>query len=251
LQPDEIVKHSSKSLNFAPASGLFGRLFFSLFLTLFAAHSQAQTMTDIPYSFDAAKLQSSADAFHFLRAFVPYFYLEFEANHASLPVLTSLTDVTGWCAGDAHPENFGALLQENGKSLFGVNDMDDAGPCPVILDLARLMVSSRLYNDSIDLSDMIKAYRHGLENKSEDMPVEISQMLKDSEKKGEDPKKSKVDHKSLVRDSKANEVTSKIASEISTAISGRLPRQSTILDMMETSKVGGGSGGLRRYEVLI
>jgi len=33
--------------------------------------------------------------------------------------------------GDAHPENFGTLLQKDGTSVFTVNDVDDSGPCPL------------------------------------------------------------------------------------------------------------------------
>ena len=109
--------------------------------------SQAQEVSsfdDINYQFDASKLDASANTFHFTRSFVDYYYAIIAKNTAQLNIAKAASSFTGWCVGDAHPENFGILLQNNSKSLFSMNDMDDFGPCPLAYDFLRLLVSSRL-----------------------------------------------------------------------------------------------------------
>lgn len=213
----------------------------------------AFALTDVPYTFEQTKLAAADDAFHFLRSYVDYFYLLYNANSKQLPALASFADQAGWCVGDAHPENFGVLIQENDSSIFAMNDVDDAGPCPVVLDLARLMTSTQLYDNSISTDDILKEYRHGLEGKDEKPPEPVVDMLKESAKKGERPEKSRVDPgtNKLVRDAKATEVPAAVVAQLTKAYKSLLPRHADLVDVIETSKVGGGSGGLRRYELLV
>ncbi len=43
--------------------------------------------------------------------------------------------------GDLHIENFGTWRDEEGRLIWGVNDLDEAWPAPYTLDLARLTAS--------------------------------------------------------------------------------------------------------------
>src|SRR5205807_1909375 len=45
---------------------------------------------------------------------------------------------------DLHVENFGTWRDEEGRLIWGVNDLDEAWPCAYTLDLARLTTSAYL-----------------------------------------------------------------------------------------------------------
>ena len=218
-----------------------------------AADLESLPLQDPSYQFDASKLAAADNAFHFLRTFVDYYYLLIAQNQTNLPAIKSLMGTTGWCVGDAHPENFGILIQQSGKPLFTMNDIDDSGPCPVILDLVRLMVSSELSENKIDLSELTKVYMKGLRGKPFDAPAVVTDLLKKSAKLGTGPSDKRVQGRKLIRTTLMQEVS---AAEIN-ALSSVLPQlaeltaSSRIIDAVSTAKVGGGSGGLLRYEVLV
>lgn len=214
----------------------------------------ARGLTDVAYSFDRAKLDAAADSFHFLRSYVDYFYLLVKANRGSLQAVSAADGVPGWCVGDAHPENFGALIQNDGTSLFTMNDIDDSGPCPVVLDLYRLMVSSRLYDQNTKLDKLVQAYAAGLQGQAYEMPSPVADMLAKSRKKGTAPDPKKVSGNRLLRGDNMYELNSGELAQIKTALasmSAALSPRVKMLDAVSTSKVGGGSGGLLRYEVLL
>jgi hypothetical protein len=213
---------------------------------------------DIRYSFDAEEMASADDAFHFLRSFVDFFYLTFNANRSSLPALTELSSVAGWCVGDAHPENFGILLQENGQAPFTMNDFDDSGPCPIALDLYRLMVSSKLYDVTIDLSKLVSAYQLGITGNSYKPPTAVKDLVDKALDRGTTPSDKKVKNGRLVRTGEMTEVSAPekmlITQTLNSVYIGMFGQQNIgklILDLVATRKAGGGSGGLLRYEVLI
>ncbi len=218
------------------------------------ASAASLPLKDPNYSFDQTKLGAAQDSFHFLRSYVDYFYLVLNANQSALPLVTGLENTAGWCVGDAHPENFGILIQQDGRSMFTMNDMDDSGPCPVGLDLIRLMVSSRLYNSDTKIDKIMDAYLKGVARQSIDMPSAVSDMVKKSQKKGTAPSSKKVDGNKIVRDGNMIEVNADELKQIKIALQSlksALSAQTKLLDVVATSKVGGGSGGLLRYEVLL
>ena len=207
---------------------------------------------DIPYTFEVTKLIAANNSFHFLRSFVDLFYLSYVENQAKFPIISSLKSETGWCVGDAHAENFGVLLQDNGTPLFTMNDVDDSGPCPVTLDLFRLLVSTRLYDPSIDLEKLVHAYARGLKGEQFEMPLAIKEMMTKAERKGEGLSKKKESKGHLKRTPLMENVNPTERTQILAALSHmRLSPGYEVLDMVSTSKVGGGSGGLLRYEVLL
>src|SRR4051812_25509910 len=110
-------------------------LFFLTFASLHAAATSA--LTDVSYAFDTERVFYANSTAHFFTAFGEYYYLLLDANRSQLTTVAALDQTGGWCVGDAHPENFGALILKNGHSIFTINDMDDAGPCPLVMDLLR------------------------------------------------------------------------------------------------------------------
>lgn len=218
-----------------------------------AAGVRAKGLADVAYNFDKAKLAAAEDSFHFLRSYVDYFYLLVKANRGSLQAVSAADGVQGWCVGDAHPENFGALIRNDGRSLFTMNDVDDSGPCPVVLDLYRLMASSRLYDQNTKLDKLVKAYADGLQGQAYEVPAPVTDMLAKSQKKGTAPDPKKVSGSRLVRGGNMYELNSGELAQLKTALAsaGGLSPRAKLLDAVSTSKIGGGSGGLLRYEVLL
>jgi hypothetical protein len=214
--------------------------------------SQTPTLTDINYNFDQTKVNASGDAFHFLRSFVDYYFGIIAQNRSSLNIAKKAGPFGGWCVGDAHAENFGILLQENGSAIFTMNDMDDSGPCPVAYDLLRMLVSSRLYNSNISAQDIIKSYSDGLKGKTASVPDPITSMTQDALQAGFQIAAKDLQGNAFKRKGAMTEVDSNIKGQITSLLQNQYRNeQLRVLDMVAYTKVGGGSGGLQRYEVLV
>ena len=106
------------------------------------------------------------DPFTFLRATF-YRWLELWPQ-----VCESLTDAPRLLAiGDLHVENFGTWRDEEGRLIWGVNDVDDACELPYAQDLVRLTTSAQLALQAGDLDislreaceAVIDGYRSSLE----------------------------------------------------------------------------------------
>ena len=119
------------------------------------------------YSFDLQKLAESKTSFHFLRSFVDYFYLTIAQNNKTLGVTKHFSQYSGKCVGDAHPENFGFLFQNDGNPLFTMNDIDDFGPCPMAYDIFRLLTASYLVDSKLSAETLLNAYLFGLSRSEE------------------------------------------------------------------------------------
>jgi hypothetical protein len=102
---------------------------------------------------------------------------------------------------------------------------------------------------------MLDAYTQGLRHKRYDMPSAVQDLIRKAKKQGTVPNPKKVNKNKLVRDDQAAEVNSSLRAQIErtvmSVVSPYLAKDTKIIDMLATSKVGGGSGGLQRYEVLI
>lgn len=227
-----------------------------LVLLLFLGHwcQAAGDLNDIEYSFDKQKLAAAKDPLQFLRSYVDYYYLLMQKNRSQLPTLNLLGEFSGWCVGDAHPENFGVLLQQDGFALFAMNDLDDSGPCPLALDLLRLMTSARLYSQDVKVQKIFESYLGGLQGLQFPTPPFIKDMLQKGIQKGFPPNPKKIAGQKLIRDSQMNEVglpEQGALQQLLTTLPLKLNKKFKILDLVSTTKIGGGSGGLLRYEVLI
>lgn len=206
------------------------------------------------YTFDPTKLAVAESPLKFLRSYVDYFYLLLMDNKNSFLSLNDWQSVQGWCVGDAHPENFGAVLLQDGTSIFTMNDLDDGGLCPVGLDFLRLAVSSNLALKDISIESFRAVYLKGLRGETYPMPDAVSELLIKSAKKGQGSSSKKIKDNKIVRDSETIEVSEKEKQGIALALTQLgylLAPRAKLLDVVASRKTGGGSGGLIRYEVLI
>ena len=214
--------------------------------------AQPSSLTDINYNFDQTKVDASQDSFHFLRSFADYYFKIISKNSGSINLAKKAGTISGWCVGDAHPENFGILIQEDDSNIFTMNDMDDSGPCPVAYDLLRMLVSSKLYMPNIDANEIIKSYIDGLTGKNAKIPSAIKSMDKDSSKAGMQISAKKLQGNAFKRKSSMQEVGTGLKEKITLLLESQYKKEKLrVLDVVATSKIGGGSSGLQRYEVLI
>src|SRR5229473_1405844 len=77
--------------------------------------------------------------FPFMRA---TFYRWLQRWHEVCPDLVKAPSVLA--VGDLHIENFGTWRDQEGRLIWGVNDLDEAWPAPYTLDLLRLTTSAYL-----------------------------------------------------------------------------------------------------------
>ena len=233
------------------------RLVLILSLSLFsmASFSQSESvinLTDISYVFDQKKVDASEDSFHFLRSFVPYYYGLIDKNSSALNITTKTKKTPGWCAGDAHAENFGILIQENLSQKFTINDLDDSGPCPVTYELLRMLVSSKLYDPSLNIDALINAYKIGFSGQLLNVPSIINSLSETARTKGTGVNPKKIEGRKLKRNSETREVNPNLQILIQSLLeSAYRSEELKLLDVVATSKISGGSGGLQRYEILV
>src|SRR3984893_443363 len=83
--------------------------------------------------------QMSGSLFAFLRA---TFYRWSQSFPSVCPDLKNAPEVLA--VGDLHIENFGTWRDEEGRLIWGVNDLDEAWPAPYTIDLVRLATSAYL-----------------------------------------------------------------------------------------------------------
>jgi hypothetical protein len=200
------------------------------------------------------KIENAVTPFLFLRSFVPYSFDRIK--DLELKLFKQLKSQTGWCIGDAHIENFGTLLDRNGNSFFSINDMDDAGPCPLVADALRFFTSVLLQESSTELDPLLKAYFKGL---SHDVREEISfrkpirKLLEKAEEKGFELKKKDVNkaETTLDREDDTIEIDSLTEQKLSVALKNAYGQTAQLIDALEKKREAGGSGGLKRFVTLV
>jgi hypothetical protein len=213
---------------------------------------------DVNYTFDAKKNLAAANSFHFLRSYVDYFYLLIQTNESRLKSFKYLSAYHGWCVGDAHAENFGVLMQKDQTSLFSMNDMDDFGPCPVVYDIYRLMVSSYLYNPNVNIEKIRDSYLLGLNQDIQAeqnlRPDQVKKLFEESKLRGLVPNPKKILQEQFIRTPEMSELSTSEKVQVKQILDQAglgLSSAFEMKDIISTSKVGGGSGGLLRFEILI
>ena len=163
----------------------------------------------------------------------------------------------GLCFGDAHPENFGFLSLTHG-TLFGYNDLDDPGYCPVAYDALRFFTALRLWFDDDLTKDVLEKYGDVVKD-----PTRISTILyPDWEQEANDVWHKKTDendgkkHFKNIQDE--NDSLHPIATSDSryTSILSMASKDThfanyTIVDIASREKWDGGSAGLTRYWLLV
>lgn len=223
------------------------------FLTL-NPHLKSQ---DIDHKIGAAK-----SAFKLNRAVVPAFYDSYTQlkkagfSPAARQNLERLEQYDGWMYGDVHPENFGAVLNDDGKAVFTINDLDDGGRGPVFLDLLRYLTSLRLHDRKLDPQPWIESYARGLGGKSVPKSKWLDEFLAAAEEDGRVTKKRLHDSAKhgIKRDETMRELSQTQREALEQAIRAAFQEASggklLIRDSVEIIRDRGGSGGQKRYLVL-
>ncbi len=224
-----------------------------IFLIGFSFFANA-AIRDVPYHFDSKKIASTHTPLEFFRTFADYFYLLEKENHENQTFVQTYWANSGWCFGDTHLENFGTLLLESGQSTFTVNDWDDAGPCPVILDLFRLAISSDLFDTQISLEKIFSAYQRGLLGQNDQIPFSVQTLIAKSKNKGISPHPKVIDKNQFIRTAESTEIIEADKNELMSVISklnAKISANYKWQDGLKTSKLDGGSFGLARYQLLL
>ncbi|MBU6376488.1 MAG: DUF2252 family protein [Bdellovibrionales bacterium] len=196
------------------------------------------------------KLKKASNPIKFLRAFPPLYYRLVALYQDSLPegVRASMS-FRGWCAGDAHPENFGTLVGENQGPQFTLLDQDDSGPCSLASDLLRFLIASlqslpESFSSRETLGRLMDAYFDGAEGRVK-LSAPVKKLLEEA------AKKSGFDNELRVFEDQAeltSSVTTRERQSISKGLSAIFGSVSEV-EATRYAKTSGGSAGLLRYRV--
>lgn len=200
------------------------------------------------------RFENAKDKHKFLRSFIPYYYQEIHKAAADLPALSKAGKTSGHIVGDAHVENFGYLVSNDGKSVLALNDFDDVAQAPLVLDVMRLSQSASYMDKEIDQAKLLKAYLSGVK----DSPYEYSSFIKklgEKSKAGGNLSKAEVkvvgESKLFAVKQEPNFVTSDSQKKIlSDLLKKKFGSNAKLHDSYRTMKESGGSAYGKRYHLL-
>lgn len=159
------------------------------------------------------------------------------------------------CLGDPHPENFGFIGFDQG-ARFVFNDLDDSGECPVGADALRYFTALRLSESAPTerdlLEEAISLYARLVQR--EGQPVQLAPgLIPDLESKRVKLLREYTRGKRFSRDSGVEPVHRELERSIRRAIEdgGHLAPGAEVLSVGSIPHETGGSGGLKRYWLLI
>lgn len=224
------------------------------------AHLEGYMMRLITLTLAALTLfgiETQASTFMDFRSHVSGFYQQVIAHQSRLPVLNRIR-THGWCAGDAHPENFGIILSEQGQGIFTYNDYDDSGFCPLVLDLARFLIGAELLANELeiknfDLQTLFYIYLGYLGNQPATLSPLLWERLEQDLPTAFIPPKSRVSNLKIVVESDMQPITSlKELLDLANNVRAYFPTLEgyNFLDGVTRTKKTGGSAGLTRYLTL-
>jgi Uncharacterized protein conserved in bacteria (DUF2252) len=157
--------------------------------------------------------------------------------------------------GDLHVENFGVWNNSVGRSVWGVNDFDDACELPFTSDLVRLATSVALAAEQQHVPTspqrfckwLLAGYRTGLRKQGEPILVAQHQTLRVlTDETAEDPSefwKKKLDSKELDR--------ADLPAGLEDMFQASFPRGARLTYREQKNPGGLGSLGRRRYTALV
>jgi hypothetical protein len=200
--------------------------------------------------------------FRFYRSFPAFFYLQYKVHMDKLDsLLQNISLYKGYVVGDAHPENFGMIMDAEDKLRFTLNDVDDFGRGYLAADVMRFLVGCTLSTPQVNLPSILASYLKGVTGAI--MPdtsfvIGLHKKAKRYIRKGLPlPDLSMIDHSAGgVRIRRTEEVTN---CENHSAIPEVLMKMRQLYGFQEddkydiacTDNVEGGSGGRARYIVVM
>lgn len=198
-----------------------------------------------------SKVAQTTTPSDFLTSFIPYFYLSLKENAHFLGELSVIKNEFGWCVGDAHFGNFGAVINKFGKSKFTINDLDDAGPCPFVADLLKFLLDAKFKN-AAPLLETLKHYAMGVGNKPYDISDVTLKLLSDADKKGPTiDEEFMISPIKLKRTTLSKELIQKQLDDLLVILTKTYAGKVSLLDAYSTTKIGGGSHALTRFVTLV
>ncbi|NUN04271.1 MAG: DUF2252 family protein [Bdellovibrio sp.] len=179
----------------------------------------------------------------FFRSFVNAYYGDITTQLES-------KDLT-LCFGDPHPENFGFLEFPSGPR-FVFNDLDDSGYCPLRADVLRYFVAVALtYDDSDLLEDLVSEYIQVLNDQKKAASLDKN-LFPNLEKKRNKLLKKLTQGNEFLESQELLKIPASLKRKmLSDFKSEPVFSGVSFLDVAEVIHSGGGSGGLKRYLVLI
>jgi hypothetical protein len=184
-------------------------------------------------------IKNSKDPFQLWRAFPAYTYELMNRKFSG-----RILEKEGFCAGDAHAENFGFLYSSAiNKTIFTINDLDDSANCRLEVDLLRLLAGNLFLTNNID--EQINSYLAGVRGESLNLEL-VKDLEQESVKKGSQLSKK---YKQLLESGCTGEFSELNEPEISLIKSYMEKTSRKFLRACARVKENGGSAGLRRFIV--
>ena len=201
------------------------------------------------------RFENASDKHKFLRSFIPYYSQEIAQSSAEMPAMQKASKTTGHIVGDAHVENFGYLVGNDGKSILALNDFDDVAQGPLVLDVMRLSQSGSYMDKNLDQAKLIKSYLEGLKNS----PYKYSDFVnKLGAKSLEGGHLSKAETKVVgnakvfaVKQSPSFATTEAQIKTFHDILKKKHGKNYKLLDSYRTMKESGGSAYGKRYHLLV
>lgn len=202
-----------------------------------------------------ARFKAQESEFTFFRSFVPFFYKRVKETPSVYSMFQAYHGLSAWCVGDAHPDNFGVLLNEQQEPVFSINDADDGGPCLVFADLLRFYSGLKVFQPGLDLMPLFSAYNRGLYGISQKLSDVSKNLIKESTSpnRGTSTPKKWHDMKSPNRLLPADDLVDikpDEESHVQQALFAIFGKDLEFKDIKRRVRFEGGSGGLERYIVL-
>jgi hypothetical protein len=192
-------------------------------------------------AFILERIKNASTLFARWRAFPPYFYQLLQRHSSLLP--RGFNERRGFCAGDAHFENFGFMYF--GTTIFSINDLDDGVNCSLNQDLLRLFAGHRLMSLNFTAEEWLAEYKAGLAGVQRALPARLKELEKESLKKKTEMKKS---HQKILSDRSCTGELAPLTVNENKLISEFLESEGKKLSFgCSLTKKTGGSAGNTRY----
>lgn len=177
---------------------------------------------------------------------------------AVAPGLVDYLQDMGVIAGDAHLSNFSPLpvRLENGRKVMRYlnNDFDDAGRGPFVLDLARLLVTSKATHVPIETNDVVEAYAKGLNGEEIVVPPTAKYLLGISTEtyyERADTELRDFLDKTGFKKKKSNRLQAYGGPITAQLLGPHLPGGMTVLEIVTRTVKRGGSADSKRFWILV
>lgn len=157
--------------------------------------------------------------------------------------------LTSTCLGDPHFDNFGFLLFEQG-TRYVFNDLDDSGLCPLPLDALRYFTSLYFFSFSHDHIEKFISDYVSLLSEDQEVPEIPDSLVEDLEEKRLKNLEKYTEQNKFKTDSDFLPLSLEMSEQIKSALTSKF-NAITVHDSVYYTKEDGGSGGLKRYWVLI